>query len=155
MDPITVLDFATRTGEVGDQILAECDSGERDELAFGLMRLYAHAAKKLRTEPALIAIDSAFHVMREYDDDRNVMDAADLILAFGEMSDSPGADSDLRAFGYHSLMKRLNVVDAVDRMESVIKKIPIVWNRLLPELIWTRVGRDMLARFSAEINGGA
>ncbi|OBH75931.1 hypothetical protein A5681_09845 [Mycobacterium scrofulaceum] len=154
IEPTTALDFAIRHQVVRDRILSQCDGSDLARLALDLLRLYAHASRRLHTDLGAMAVTSALHEVYERTSDPNEKHAAALILAHLMTTDGGGVDADLREMGFETLAERFHIVTVTDRTLAVITAIPIVWQRIVPELT-TMGGIGLLEHFSTnELHGG-
>jgi hypothetical protein len=148
-DPLLALDFVTKHRSVADQIVNGLADDELCELVLDLLAMYRHAAKRLRSTLALVAIDAALHHVAEHHSDWNRRHAAMLILSYDMWADAPGVDSTLRVHGAAALNERLSLIEQSNSMIDVISVIPVVWRKLLPELA-TSIGQDLLTHMVRE-----
>jgi hypothetical protein len=81
MNADKAIDVATKHRVVADRIINDCNDAELVGLALGLLDLYAHAARRLRTEMGWLAIGSMLYEIADHDEDLNVRHAAALTLA--------------------------------------------------------------------------
>jgi hypothetical protein len=145
MNPLTTVDFCVKHQVVKDQIVASCDLSE---LALELLRLFAHAARRLHTELGWLGITLALsEIANAVDEAWPARYAADLIAAHAMTVDVPGVDSALRDLGAHAMVQRWNVIEVTADAAAVISAIPELWFRLLPAL-----DTPLLEHFAAQLN---
>lgn len=147
MNPLTALDFCIKHKVVADQIIADCDDTDLAELAFELLRLFAHATRQLHTELGRLTITSALHDIAKADDeDWPARHAAELILTHS-MANDVCIETALRELGVYGMQQRWHVINVTADVPAVIAAIPALWFRLLPAL-----DTPLLEHFAGQLN---
>jgi hypothetical protein len=151
MARVGALDFARVAQDAADHYISDLPDDELEELAMDLLKLFAHAARRLSSDLGMNAIDQTLHWMSEHDDDWNKKHAARLIVAHAQWADVPGVEADLRAHGAKDIDQRFTVVIATGRLVPTISAIPAIWRWLLPELNYSPAGQVLLEKLAEEI----